>query len=69
MRPSKIIRLFDAIDAWRKPERIDQLAIISEADARGRQGAENLPYPQGIFFVKPLRLPIKLMLNQLSVVV
>ena len=49
MRPSKIIRLFDAIDAWRKPERIDQLAIISEADARGRQGAENLPYPQGIF--------------------
>lgn len=69
MRPSKIIRLFDAIDAWRKPERIDQLAIISEADARGRQGSENLSYPQGIFFVKPLRLPIKLMLNQLSVVV
>ena len=50
MRPSKIIRLFDAIDAWRKPERVDQLAIISEADARGRQGTENLPYPQGVFF-------------------
>ncbi|HEJ9414364.1 TPA: multifunctional CCA addition/repair protein [Proteus mirabilis] len=50
MRPSKIIRLFDAIDAWRKPERVDQLAIISEADARGRQRTENLPYPQGVFF-------------------
>lgn len=56
MRPSKIIRLFDAIDAWRKPERIDQLAIISEADARGRQGAENLPYPQGIFFRQAFKI-------------
>ncbi len=56
MRPSKIIRLFDAIDAWRKPERIDQLAIISEADAGGRQGAENLPYPQGIFFRQAFKI-------------
>ncbi|WP_368939784.1 multifunctional CCA addition/repair protein [Proteus mirabilis] len=56
MRPSKIIRLFDAIDAWRKPEHIDQLAIISEADARGRQGAENLPYPQGIFFRQAFKI-------------
>ena len=56
MRPSKIIRLFDAIDAWRKPERIDQLAIISEADARGRQGAENLSYPQGIFFRQAFKI-------------
>ncbi|HBC5555938.1 TPA: multifunctional CCA addition/repair protein [Proteus mirabilis] len=56
MRPSKIIRLFDAIDAWRKPERIDQLAIISEADARGRQGAENLLYPQGIFFRQAFKI-------------
>lgn len=56
MRPSKIIRLFDAIDAWRKPERIDQLAIISEADARGRQGTENLPYPQGIFFRQAFKI-------------
>lgn len=56
IRPSKIIRLFDAIDAWRKPERIDQLAIISEADARGRQGAENLPYPQGIFFRQAFKI-------------
>ncbi len=56
MRPSKIIRLFDAIDAWRKPERIDQLAIISEADARGRQGSENLSDPQGIFFRQAFKI-------------
>ena len=29
---------------------IDQLAIISEADARGRQGSEICLIPQGIFF-------------------
>lgn len=50
MRPSKIVRLLDAIDAWRKPERVSQLAMISEADARGRKGAENLIYTQGDFF-------------------
>lgn len=69
MRPSKIIRLFDAIDAWRKPERIDQLAIISEADARDAKEQKICLIPKEYFFAKPLRLPIKLMLNQLSVVV
>lgn len=49
MRPSKVIRLFDAIDAWRKPERVSQLAMVSEADARGRQGLEALVYPQRDF--------------------
>lgn len=49
MRPSKIIRLFDAIDAWRKPERVEQLAMVSEADARGRKGLENIAYPQRAF--------------------
>ncbi|OAT45111.1 tRNA nucleotidyltransferase [Proteus hauseri ATCC 700826] len=49
MRPSKVIRLFDAIDAWRKPERVSQLAMVSEADARGRQGLETLVYPQRDF--------------------
>ncbi|EMA8584881.1 multifunctional CCA tRNA nucleotidyl transferase/2'3'-cyclic phosphodiesterase/2'nucleotidase/phosphatase, partial [Escherichia coli] len=36
-------------DAWRKPERVEQLAMVSEADARGRKGLENLVYPQRAF--------------------
>ncbi|MBS9424343.1 multifunctional CCA addition/repair protein [Photorhabdus caribbeanensis] len=47
LRPKTLLKLFDAIDAWRKPQRIEQLIIISEADARGRTGFENTPYPQG----------------------
>lgn len=47
---AEIIQLFDAIDAWRKPERVMQLALISEADARGRKGLEQNAYPQGKLF-------------------
>lgn len=43
---AKIVALFDSLDAWRKPERVKQLALTSEADARGRLGFENNLYPQ-----------------------
>lgn len=42
----RIIGLFDSIDAWRRPERVSQLILASEADARGRQGLTRQPYPQ-----------------------
>ena len=42
-----LVALFDRIDAWRKPHRVEQIALTSEADARGRAGLESLPYPQG----------------------
>ncbi|WP_312239406.1 multifunctional CCA addition/repair protein [Pantoea sp.] len=42
-----LVALFDRLDAWRKPQRVEQIALTSEADARGRAGLENMPYPQG----------------------
>ncbi|MGM3174690.1 multifunctional CCA addition/repair protein [Dickeya lacustris] len=42
-----LLKLFDAIDVWRKPQRLEQLITASEADARGRAGLEQQPYPQG----------------------
>ncbi|MDU5191686.1 MAG: multifunctional CCA addition/repair protein, partial [Mixta calida] len=45
----RLIALFDRIDAWRKPQRVEQLAQTSEADARGRAGWESNPYPQGAY--------------------
>lgn len=47
LQPKTIIKLFDAIDAWRKPQRVEQVALTSEADARGRTGFEATDYPQG----------------------
>lgn len=42
-----IIALFDSLDAWRKPERIIQLAVLCEADYRSRIVPEATDYPQG----------------------
>ncbi|RYC40938.1 multifunctional CCA addition/repair protein [Pectobacterium zantedeschiae] len=47
LQPKTLMKLFDAIDVWRKPQRLEQLALTSEADARGRAGFEENPYPQG----------------------
>ncbi|OWF72081.1 multifunctional CCA tRNA nucleotidyl transferase/2'3'-cyclic phosphodiesterase/2'nucleotidase/phosphatase [Yersinia frederiksenii] len=47
LRPETLLKLFDAIDVWRKPERLEQMIMTSEADARGRTGFEDNPYPQG----------------------
>lgn len=46
LQPKTLLKLFDSIDVWRKPHRLDQLILTSEADARGRTGFEHKPYPQ-----------------------
>ncbi|PJO85912.1 multifunctional CCA tRNA nucleotidyl transferase/2'3'-cyclic phosphodiesterase/2'nucleotidase/phosphatase, partial [Salmonella enterica subsp. enterica serovar Kentucky] len=47
LQPKTIVKLFDAIDAWRKPQRVEQIALTSEADVCGRTGFEASDYPQG----------------------
>ncbi|WHP31954.1 multifunctional CCA addition/repair protein [Trabulsiella odontotermitis] len=47
LKPATIVKLFDSLDAWRKPQRVEQLALTSEADVRGRTGFEACDYPQG----------------------
>lgn len=47
LRPDTLLKLLDTIDVWRKPQRLDQMIMTSEADARGRTGFENNLYPQG----------------------
>lgn len=46
LKPATIVKIFDKADFWRKPERLEQLALACEADARGRSGLEQAPYPQ-----------------------
>lgn len=46
MRPVKVLELIEAADALRRPERFAELLLVCEADARGRKGRENTPYPQ-----------------------
>ncbi len=47
LRPETLLKLFDAIDVWRKPQRLEQMILTSEADARGRTGFEENPLSAG----------------------
>jgi tRNA nucleotidyltransferase (CCA-adding enzyme) len=44
--PATMLGLLDATDAFRRPERLDAFLQACEADAHGRTGLENHPYPQ-----------------------
>ncbi|WWO98909.1 MAG: multifunctional CCA addition/repair protein [Candidatus Dasytiphilus stammeri] len=47
LQPNMVIELFNHLDAWRKPYRIEQLSFVSEADARAYPDKLKKPYPQG----------------------
>ncbi|ABA56915.1 multifunctional CCA addition/repair protein [Nitrosococcus oceani] len=46
LRPGTILKLLNRVDAFRRPSRFEQFLLACEADARGRSGLENRPYPQ-----------------------
>ncbi|MBS0581405.1 MAG: multifunctional CCA addition/repair protein [Proteobacteria bacterium] len=46
LAPPTVLKLFEGCDAFRRPERFAELLLACEADARGRTGREDEPYPQ-----------------------
>ena len=46
LRADTIVKIFDACDLWRKPERFEQILQTCESDAHGRTGHESDAYPQ-----------------------
>jgi len=46
LRDASVHDLFARCDAFRKPTRIAQLALVCTADQRGRAGLQDHPYPQ-----------------------
>jgi len=46
LRPETVLTLLENCDALRRPERFGELLLACEADARGRTGREDAPYPQ-----------------------
>ena len=46
LKPSTILKLFSQTDIYRRPERFIKMTQACVADARGRTGFENDPYPQ-----------------------
>lgn len=46
LRPQTVLKVFNALDVWRKPQRFFDFLLACETDARGRLGFENREYPQ-----------------------
>ncbi|MBX3726694.1 MAG: multifunctional CCA addition/repair protein [Xanthomonadales bacterium] len=46
LRPATVVDLLAKVDAFRRPQRFQRLLLACEADARGRAGRQDDPYPQ-----------------------
>ncbi|WWP02286.1 MAG: multifunctional CCA addition/repair protein [Candidatus Dasytiphilus stammeri] len=66
LKPHNIINLFYKIDAWRNPYRIEQLAIISEADTRSFPGYEKKKYFQGNYFRRLFKIANKVKFEEIN---
>lgn len=50
LKPATVLKLFDALDVWRRPQVFADFLLACEADARGRAGLESQPYRQVDYF-------------------
>ena len=51
LKSSTLLKLFNAIDLWRKPERLHDMLLCCTADLRGRTGFEQAEYPQAAYLL------------------
>jgi tRNA nucleotidyltransferase (CCA-adding enzyme) len=51
LKPRTVLEFIERADAVRRPERFDQVLLACEADARGRLGLEDRPYPQREYLI------------------
>ncbi|WP_423893703.1 multifunctional CCA addition/repair protein [Candidatus Pelagadaptatus aseana] len=54
--PPKLMALLQRLDAFRRPENLDKFVLACEADARGRTGFEQRPYPQADYLKQALAI-------------
>ena len=49
-----VVRLLERCDAFRKPQRFEEVLLACECDARGRLGMEERPYPRRVRLLQAL---------------
>jgi tRNA nucleotidyltransferase (CCA-adding enzyme) len=52
MKASSVVKLLGRLDAFRRPERLKKFILACHADAIGRKGFEERPYPQAEFLLE-----------------
>lgn len=50
LKPATVVDLIEAIGGFRDAKRVEQFALACQADAQGRKGMEDAPYPQAELF-------------------
>jgi tRNA nucleotidyltransferase (CCA-adding enzyme) len=55
LRPDTMLRLFERCDAFRKPQRFEQMLRACECDYRGCSGFEQRPFPQAAYLLQALQ--------------
>ncbi len=56
LNPKTILKTLYHLDAFRRPQRFEHYLLACQADAQGRQGFEQHPYPQADFFRQLLKI-------------
>ncbi len=54
LRPATLLKMLDAMGAFRHPDIVAQFALACEADARGREGLAERDYPQAEYLLGAL---------------
>lgn len=49
LKATSVLKLLQRLDAFRRPEKLEQFLLCCQADACGRTGFEHRPYPQADF--------------------
>ncbi|QQP94521.1 multifunctional CCA addition/repair protein [Lysobacter enzymogenes] len=65
MRARSVYDLIARCDGWRNPQRIEQMALVCEADKRGRLGLEDRDYPSRPMLVDALHAALKVRASDL----
>ncbi|WP_085298651.1 multifunctional CCA addition/repair protein [Cognaticolwellia mytili] len=59
LKPHTILKLFNDLDVWRKPDEFADFLLCCQADFTGRLGFENRDYPQREFLYQTYKLLCK----------
>ncbi len=54
LKAATVLKLLERTDAFRRPDRFAKFLLTCEADARGRKGLEDRPYPQAAYLAGAL---------------
>lgn len=60
LKPSTLLRIFNQLDVWRKPQEFDDFIVACKSDFLGRLGFENRPYPQENYLKDAMQAAFKI---------